>query len=180
MSLSWYSEIYSNTRKKSSVANLHALERWTWKRIQKSEKQLWAFIKSWGHRIALTKRTNFALKLRFPVNIRDLIFWKLWLRALTLDFHDIHWLESEFHYFGETLMIMFPSSKFAFVSTVGSSSITAKIAAALFHWFCGFFHFNRCLTLLFIVTSRYKVARIPSPLFTYPEFASAGIGQRSN
>ena len=132
-------------------------------RIQKSEKQLWAFIKSWGHRIALTKRTNFALKLRFPVNIRDLIFWKLWLRALTLDFHDIHWLESEFHYFGETLMIMFPSSKFAFVSTAGSSSITAKIAAALFHWFCGFFHFNRCLTLLFIVTSRYKVARSPVP-----------------
>ena len=43
--------------------------RWTWMRIQKSEKQLWSFIKSWGHRIALTKRTNFALKLRFPVNI---------------------------------------------------------------------------------------------------------------
>ena len=110
-----------------------------------------------------------------------LIFSKFWLRALTLDFHDIHWLESEFHYFGQTLMIMFPSFKFAFVSTAESFSITAKITAALFHWFCGIsISIAIAVTLLFIDNSRYKVARIPSPLFTFPEFASAGIGQHSN
>ena len=67
-------KFYSNTRKKSSVANLHALEKVNMNANPKKCKTIMSIYKSLGHRIALTKRTNFALKLRFPVNIRDLIF----------------------------------------------------------------------------------------------------------
>lgn len=67
-------KFYSNARKKSSVANLHALEKVNMNANPKKWKTIMSIYKSLGHRIALTKRTNFALKLRFPVNIRDLIF----------------------------------------------------------------------------------------------------------
>ena len=125
-------------------------KRWTWIRIQKSEKQLWAFIKSWGHKIALTKRTNFALKLRFPVNIFN--FFQILAQGARIG---LLW-----HSLARIRISLLWANSYDNVSII---QICLSINSREFLYHCKDsrgviplilrnFHFNRWLTLLFIVT----------------------------